>query len=474
MASSRGGTVRAFLLAGLALAPFRVPSLAAQPAADPSLASDAEKIVREVLAQKGVPSASIAVVRNGRVVLLKAYGNAKLQPPVPARPEMRYPIGSISKQFTATAILLLADEHKLSLDDRVARFLPELAHAGEVSVRQLLSHTSGYQDFWPQDYVPPFMLTDVTAAQILERWATKPLDFPPGTQWQYSNTNFVIAGLIVEKLSGLPLMRLLQEREFAPLDMRRVMSIDRERLGDSDATGYLRYGLGPHRPAPKEGKGWLFAMGELAMTAEDLAKWDIGLMEHRLLSPASYAEMEREVLLANGLGTGYGLGIDVSRIAGHRALSHGGEVSGFTAANIVFPDDRAAICVLTNQDAVAASSKIAEEIAPKLFSNAGETAAAEALARRVFESFQAGRIDRTLFTENANAYFDATALKDLASSLGPLGKPTAFEQTAQRERGGMTFRRFKITFPKKKLEVAARVMPDGRIEQYQITAGDQG
>ncbi|HYK42067.1 MAG TPA: serine hydrolase domain-containing protein [Thermoanaerobaculia bacterium] len=443
-----------------------------QEAPDAGLPSSVERVARRILAETGVPSASIGVVQNGRVVLLKAYGNAKLQPPVPARPEMRYPIGSISKQFTATAILLLADERKLSLDDRVARFLPDLAHSGEVSIRQLLSHTSGYQDFWPQDYVPPFMLKDVTAEQILDRWAKKPLDFPPGTQWQYSNTNFVIAGLIVEKISGLPLMQFLQEREFAPLGMRRVMSIDRERLGDSDATGYLRYGLGPHRPAPKEGKGWLFAMGELAMTAEDLAKWDIGLMEHRLLSPASYAEMEREVLLANGLGAKYGLGIDVSAIAGHRALSHGGEVSGFTATNIVFPDDRAAICVLTNQDAVGGSSKIAEEIAPKLFSSAAETAAAEALARRVFESFQAGRIDRSLFTENANAYFDATALKDLASSLGPLGRPTGVEQAAQRERGGMTFRRFKITFAKKKLEVAARLMPDGKIEQYQITAGD--
>jgi len=211
-------------------------------------------------------------------------------------------------------------------------------------------------------------------------------------------------------------------------------------------------------------------MGELAMTAEELARWDIGLIEHRLLKPASYVEMEREVLLANGAGTQYGLGIDVSSMSGHRALSHGGEVSGFTATNIVFPDDRAAICVLTNQDAVAASSKIAERLAPRLFATGVQ--AAEALARRVFESLQAGRIDRSLFTANANAYFDETALKDLAAGLGPLGKPSKVEQTSQRERGGMTFRRIKIELPKKTVEVAERVMPDGKIEQYQISAGD--
>ena len=462
--------LRAALL--LAVIGLGTPALRAQTADgfDPALASEVDRIARKVLADTGVPGASIAIVREGRIALTRAYANAKLQPPVPARPAMRYPVGSVSKQFTATAILMLADEGKLSLDDRVARFLPDLAHANEVSLRQLLSHTSGYQDFWPQDYVPPFMLTDVTAAQILDRWAKKPLDFTPGTQWQYSNTNFVIAGLIVEKVSGVPLMRFLQEREFAPLAMQRVMSIDRERLGDSDATGYLRYGLGPLRPAPKEGKGWLFAMGELAMTAEELARWDIGLIEHRLLKPASYVEMEREVLLANGVGTQYGLGIDVSSMSGHRALSHGGEVSGFTAANIVFPDDRAAICVLTNQDAVTASAKIAEQLAPRLFATGVQ--AAEALARRVFESLQAGRIDRSLFTANANAYFDETALKDLAAGLGPLGKPLKVEQTSQRERGGMTFRRIKIELPKKTVEVAERVMPDGKIEQYQITAGD--
>src|SRR5205085_5674506 len=115
---------------------------------------------------------------------------------------MRYAIGSISKQFTATAVLMLAEEHKLSLDDPVSRFLPELTRSSEVRVRQLLSHTSGYQDYWPQDYVPPFMRQDVTAEQILDRWGKRPVDSDPGTQYQYSNTGYVIAGLIVEKASG--------------------------------------------------------------------------------------------------------------------------------------------------------------------------------------------------------------------------------------------------------------------------------
>ena len=199
--------------------------------------------------------------------------------------------------------------------------MPNLTRGNEVTIRELLSHTSGYQDFWPQDYVPPFMLQPITADKILDLWARKPLDFDPGSEWQYSNTNFVIAGLIVEKASGEPLLQFLSEHIFAPLGMKSVINIDQERLTDTDATGYLRYAIGPLRTAPKEGKGWLFAAGELAMPAEDLAKWDISLINQTVLKPASYAAMERETLLSNGLGTRYGLGVDVRQELGHERSS---------------------------------------------------------------------------------------------------------------------------------------------------------
>src|SRR5207248_5249930 len=141
----------------------------------------------DALAKTGAPSASVAVVKDGKIVYLHAYGNARLDPPLAATPQMRYSIGSVSKQFTATAILLLAGEGKLSLDDRVVRWLPELTRAKDVTIRQLLSMTSGYQDFWPQDYVMPMMLNPVTPPEIAKGWAQIPLDFEPGSKWQYSN-----------------------------------------------------------------------------------------------------------------------------------------------------------------------------------------------------------------------------------------------------------------------------------------------
>src|SRR5213593_3220103 len=161
-----------------------------------------DKLANETLTKTGVPSASIAIVKDGQVVYVKAYGDARLEPRTPATPEMRYSIGSISKQFTAAAILLLQEQGKLLLDDKVGKFIPDLTRANEVTIRQLLSHTSGYQDYWPQDYVMPMMLQPVTAEKILDTWARKPLDFEPGTKWQYSNTNYVIAGVIVEKAAG--------------------------------------------------------------------------------------------------------------------------------------------------------------------------------------------------------------------------------------------------------------------------------
>jgi len=443
--------------------------LAAQTQPAAGMQQNIDTLATDILARTGVPSASVAVVKDGQIIYVRAYGNARFEPQTAANPEMRYSIGSISKQFTAAAMLILHEGGKLSLDDKVAKFLPDLTGANEVSIRQLLSHTSGYQDYWPQDYVMPTMLQPVTAQKILDTWAHKPLDFKPGTKWQYSNTNYVIAGLIVEKASGTPLMQFLQQNVFKPLEMKSVSDIDQAKLGDTDPTGYMRYALGPLHPAPKEGKGWLFAAGELAMTAQDLAKWDVSIIDQRLMKPSSYRDFETEVVLNDGLGTRYGLGVDITSEFSHRMLSHGGEVSGFTAENVVFPDDHVAIVVLTNQDAAEAAGQIARSIAPLLLTSGDpQTTARLEQAKKIFEGLQHGTIDRSLFTDNANFYFSEQALKDFASSLGPLGTPVNFTQTRQALRGGMKLRVFEVTFPGKTLRAWTYEMPDGKLEQYQV------
>src|SRR5207237_58268 len=199
---------------------------------------------------------------------------------------------------------------KLRLDDPVSKYVPGLTRGNDVTVRMLLSHTSGYQDFWPQDYVMPGMLVATTPQAIADAWAKKPLDFEPGSRWQYSNTNYTLAGMVVEKAAGMPFFQYVRTHILQPVGLTSAADFDVDPRA-ATATGYIRYGLGPLRPAPDAGTGWMWAAGELAMTASDLAKWDICLIRHCLLSPQSYRELEREVVLKNGAGTGYARGLDV-------------------------------------------------------------------------------------------------------------------------------------------------------------------
>ena len=463
------------LLAALTILPGFAQGQLAVDKLPADLRQKVDQVAEQVLQQTGVPSASVAIVRNGEIVYTKAYGEARLATGTTgaeaATPAMRYSIGSISKQFTASAILLLEQEGKLSLSDPVSKYVPDLTRASEVTIRMLLSHTSGYQDYWPEDYLMPPMLEATTAQHILDVWGKKSLDFDPGTKWQYSNTNFVIAGRIVEMVSGEPLMQFLQEHVFKPLDMREVWNSDVKKLGNTDAQGYSRYALGPLRPAPKEGAGWMFAAGELAMPAYDLAQWDISVMNRTLLAAKSYEEMLTAVKLKDGGDSHYGLGVFVNTLDGHRLEEHSGEVMGFTSDNYVFPDDKVAIAVLTNQDAERAAGLIARGAAPLLLGTATPApSAAEAQALELFESFQQGKIDRNLFTPWCNAYFDAQAVGDFQSSLGPLGKPASLKQVSEDLRGGMTFRAFRVTFPNssQQLAITTYTEPDGKLEQYLV------
>ena len=425
-----------------------------------------------VLAATGAPSASIAIVRGGEIVYERAYGDGRIDPKTPATPSMRYAIGSVSKQFTATALLLLEEEGKLSLNDKVVKWFPQLTGANVISVRQLLSMTSGYQDYWPQDYVFTDMQRPATAQMIMQRWAAKPLDFDPGTKWQYSNTNYVIAAAIAERVAGMAFMDFLRQRIFTPLKMTSVADFDAAPLGEGDAEPYLRNALGPLRPAPKEATGWLFGAGQLAMTAHDLAVWDIAVINRSVLRPASYRTQQTDIILDAGHATGYGLGVSISASGGRRRISHGGAVSGYTTSNQIYPDDRAAIVVFTNiyPGAAGAPGQIADRIAKIIFAPADTAgAAAQESARRIYDGLAKGTIDRSLFTAAANAYFTQEVLSDYAASLTSVGPPTEFAATAESLRGGMTIRSYRIRAGAVLMELTTMTLPDGRIDQYIIS-----
>ena len=429
-----------------------------------------DRVAAQVLEARGVPSASVAVVKGGKLVYTHAYGKAHLEPVKMATPEMRYSIGSVSKQFTAAAILLLQEQGKLSLDDAVGKYVPGLTRGDEVTIRQILSHTAGYQDYWPEDYLMTPMMKPATAQQILDTWAKKPLDFEPGTKWQYSNTNFVIAGLIVEKVSGQKLMEFLGEHVFRPLGMKSVWDSDEEKLTSTDATPYVRAALGPLRLAPKEGKGWMFAAGELAMTPHDLALWDESLIAQSLLKKESYAQMFTEVKLKDGSGTKYGLGVEVTERDGHRSIEHSGEVTGFVSDNEVLVDDGVAVAVLTNHMAGGAE-QIAQLVA-SLVAGSGDMPAEDKRALAMYTGLQKGKIDRSLLAPNLNDYFSEQTVADFRDSLGPLGEPLSFTKRGEELRGGMTLRVYRIVYPGKRLSLSIYTYPDGKLEQFLVDPAD--
>jgi D-alanyl-D-alanine carboxypeptidase len=437
----------------------------------PQEAARVDQVVAKNLASSGVPSASVAIVRGGRIVFAKAYGKQSETMAVP-RDDAPYQIASISKQFAAAAILLLQHDGKLSLDDTVSKYVPDITNGDTITIRQLLSHTAGLQDYWPQDYSFKAMATPVSPQGIVDRWAKKPLDFTPGTKWQYSNTGYVVAGLIVEKVSGQPLLDFLKARIFTPLG---ITAYDQDRaIGKGFPQGYGRAALGPVRPVTPAATGWLFSAGELSMSARDLAKWDVARIDRTILTPDDWKLQETPVKLADGSSNGYGLGVSTGTTGGRFYVEHSGEAVGFLSENVVYPDDKAAIVVLTNSWSGNATDAIQEAIAravlPAATASTADTAAL-ARARAMFAQLRTGNLDRSLMTEDSNYYFTDLTLGDYKASLMPLGKPVSFTQTGKtRLRGGFVNRNYKLRLGKKDFVITTYAEPGdkGRYEQFLV------
>jgi CubicO group peptidase (beta-lactamase class C family) len=311
------------------------------------------------------------------------------------------------------------------------------------------------------------MTRPTTPAAIIHEWAQRPLDFEPGTDWQYSNTGYVLAGAVVEKVSGQPLFEFLSRHVFGPLHMTQVAEYSpagaAARVTAVDAAGYTRYGLGPVVPAPKEGAGWLFGAASLAMQPSDLALWDLSLIDRSLLKAESYT-LQFEPAVVKSRTPDYALGLEVESIQGRLRMGHAGGGSGFLSDNRIWPRERTAIVVLTNND-WAHPSDLTDRIAFVVLPPTPE----EARVRQLFQAFQDGKVDRGLFSSVGNFYLTATVLADLKSSLSPLGPARLIELERETRRGGMTTRRWKILCLRARLEAVERSHPDGKIEEFMIS-----
>ena len=295
-----------------------------------------------------VAGISVAVVRGTDTLFSRAYGVAEVENAVPATSGHVFEIASVTKQFTAAAVLLLVQDGKVGLDDEITRYLPNAPTQGRrITIRQLLSHTSGLVDV-PD--LPSFQFLkrrDVPTDSVIALARGVPFYFPPGEQMRYSNTGFLLAGQLIETLSGKTYADFIAERLLRPAGMSRSRYCDQRALIPHLARGY-DFTPDGFRPAGFINLQIPFAAGGLCSTALDLVSWTRAVFGGRLLAPAMLDEMVRPTALGDGHVTRYGLGVGVGTIAGHRAYHHGGDIDGFTSYLAWFPADSLSIAVLIN------------------------------------------------------------------------------------------------------------------------------
>ncbi|WP_225409644.1 serine hydrolase domain-containing protein [Stigmatella hybrida] len=296
-----------------------------------------------------LPGASVTVIHEGRAVFSRAYGLAELSARIPATPQTHYRLASLSKQFTAMAIMRLVEEGKLRYDDLVARVLTGFpAHAGEVRIRHLLNHTSGLWEY--EAFVPDTQTVQVTDRDVLELVSrASRTHFPPGTAVRYSNSGYALLALIVEQISGMPFARFLRERVFAPSGMRSAVAHE-EGLSavPQRAYGYVASTEG-FRPRDQSPTSAVLGDGGIYASVEELVAWDRALDTHALVSEATQRLAWTAPALPDGTSARYGFGWFVDDDGGRLRLSHHGETSGFTNAIVKYPEQRLTVIVLTNR-----------------------------------------------------------------------------------------------------------------------------
>lgn len=278
--------------------------------------------------RKGFVGLSLAIVRDGELVLARGYGKSSLATGAPVEPDTTFAIGSVTKQFTCASVLLLAQDGRLARTDPVAKYYPAATRAADITLDHLLANTSGYPDYYPLDFVDERMARPIEPDELIARYTAGPLDFEPGSRWSYSNTGFVLAGRVVERVSGEPLGDFMQRRIFGPAGMQHA-AFEPAPGGPGMATGHTSFALGAPVPAVPEARGWMHAAGAIYASATDLARWDLALMGGGLLQPESWRGMITARGLSDGDVTDYGCGIGVGRRQGRPWCSTAGPSAGF-------------------------------------------------------------------------------------------------------------------------------------------------
>ena len=335
------------LAPAIVLAVLPSPAAAVVPAPDAQLAPDLEHIVQQSYPDDA-PGAAVIVIRDGKTVYRSAHGLANLELAVPLRADHVFRIGSVTKQFTAAAILLLADRGELQLTDPITKYLPDYHAQGHtVTIQHLLSHTSGIANYTELPEWPATIRTDVSVQQMIALFQDKPFDFPPGARWKYDNSGYILLGAIIEKVSGQRYADFMRTHIFDPLGMTSTGYEDTSRITPGRVAGYMRSG-DRWRNADFLSMTQPYAAGALTSTVDDLARWNSAIENGELLKPASWQLAGTSFALADGMPTRYGAGWILGRVGPIATLEHGGGIFGFNAYVLRAPGAHLYVAVLAN------------------------------------------------------------------------------------------------------------------------------
>jgi CubicO group peptidase (beta-lactamase class C family) len=464
------GCVPLFCVAGLATSTWSLP-------ADESAKVDV--YVRGEMQRERIPGLALGVYRDGKIVKAEGYGGANLEWDVPVKADTIFQSGSVGKQFTAAAVMMLVEEGKVALDDPVQKYFPDAPESWkDIKIRNLLSHTSGLGEYESGPRTKPdgpfYLRLDMTEDELYKRIAAMPMDFKPGEDWSYRNTNYVLLGIVIHKVTGKFYGDYLQERIFKPLGMSSTRIISDRDIIPHRAAGYE---LVDGQPKNQEWVSPTFnstADGALYFTVLDLEKWDAALYTEKLLKKSSFDQMWTVMKLNNGLPNkaNYGFAWDIKETNGHKLIEHSGAWQGFTTHIARYVDDKLTVVVLTNLDAGHAQpNKIAHTVAgfyvPGLIPAVvkpieDKEPQTTALARTVLQEIAAGKADPDRFTPDLRAKLFPERIQNVGDYLKEQGDLKSLELIKRGEEGERRSYHYRASYERTELFLSLQLTKDNK------------
>jgi D-alanyl-D-alanine carboxypeptidase len=445
-----------------------------------SRADGVDDYVKAQMRRQHVVGLSLAVVKDGKVIKAKGYGLANMELNAPATKDTVYNIASIGKEFTATAVMMLVEDGKIGLDDRITNYLSDLPPAwSEITIRQLLTHTSGIRDYPSLPNFGELTKSPVTTKQLVKMLSDYPLEFRPGEKWSYCNIGYHLLAAIIEKVTQRPYQDFLKERIFMPLGMNSTRSYNWQSVITNRATPYS-WGNGELRNADYLDYSWAFGAGAEGSTVIDMTKWAENLDTEKLLPKKRWEEMWTPVTLADGSTFDYGFGWHVQKddYVGH-VIWHGGGDPGFLSAMFNWLDDRVTVIVLLTggstflpngqESSADIALGVSRRYIPRMVLKPIKDTEPEITKkmRSVFESLRAGTLDHSLISTNLNSK-RLSDTEQWATQLSDLGAIKSFVPDSKFETNNVRDFGYLAVFQKESVNFSVSLEADNKISRIQI------